>query len=69
VLGSPLNDAHLLRLHLPIHPRELPVVSAVLVFVDIAWATRDNLELLSVAAFLEAVRASLKSHLPSIFQL
>jgi hypothetical protein len=69
VLGGPLPDGHLLRLHLPIHPRELPVVLAVVVFVDIAWTTRDDLEPLSAAAYRSAVRASVQPHLPSIFQL
>jgi hypothetical protein len=69
VLGGPVPDAHLLRLDLPIHPRELPVVLAVVVFVALAWTTRDDPEPLSAAVYMAAVRASVLPHLPSIFTL
>jgi hypothetical protein len=66
-LGGPVADCHLLFLHLPIHPRELSVVLAVVVFVQLAWTTRDDQEPLLVAAYLAAVRAVVLPHLVNIF--
>jgi hypothetical protein len=66
-LGGPLPDTHLLHLHLPIHPRELSVALAVVVFVHFAWAARDDQEPLAVAAYLVAVRAAIQPHLVNIF--
>jgi hypothetical protein len=66
-LGGPLPDRHLLHLHLPIHPRELSVVLAVVVFVHFARAAREDQEPLDVAAYLVAVRAAIQPHLFNIF--
>jgi zinc-binding in reverse transcriptase len=69
VLGGPLPDLHLLFLHLPAAPPLLAVILAVVVYVELAWATRDEPGLLSPQDVRNAVQVHVKPHLPSIFNL
>jgi hypothetical protein len=66
-LGGPLPDDHLLHLQLPHHPGELPVVLAVVVFIEFVWLSRDDPAPLIDAAYVAAVADKARPHLPSIF--
>jgi hypothetical protein len=66
-LGGPIPDDHLLHLHLPKLPGEMAVVLTVVVYVDMVWTTRDDPPPFNVAAYIAAVKANVKPHLPSIF--
>jgi hypothetical protein len=48
-------------------PGEMAVELAVVVYVDMVWTTRDDPPPFNVAAYIAAVKANVKPHLPSIF--
>jgi hypothetical protein len=55
-LGGPVHDANLLHLFMPSHPADRSVTLAILIFMEVAWTTRNNDGPISMLAIKAKVR-------------